>query len=202
MSFEIFPLFSTVVYRKKLDIRLTESELDEIYSTVVSPRGLENISSVSSFLLDNPKLENLKNIFLEESNEYFNKIMKFSNELYITNSWLNVTQRNQQHSMHNHTNSVISGCFYIKASDSQPSISFNRLIPPFLLNMTPTEFNHFNSMEWNIPVEDNMIVIFPSSCLHYVKPNFTENERISIAFNTFVKGKIGAEYQGADIDLK
>jgi hypothetical protein len=34
-----------------------------------------------------------------------------------------------------------------------------------------------------------------------VKKNVTLNERISIAFNTFVKGNIRAEWSGADLEL-
>jgi ectoine hydroxylase-related dioxygenase (phytanoyl-CoA dioxygenase family) len=59
----------------------------------------------------------------------------------------------------------------------------------------------FNSTEWSVSVEDGDILIFPSSCFHHVKVNQSNNRRISIAFNTFVRGTIGSESAGADLIL-
>lgn len=201
MSFELFPLFPTVVYRKTLDLVLTDEERTTLHNIEVFPQGLGNKLSCSSFILDDPKFKRIKDVFMENAAIYFNEIMKYDYQLHMTNSWLNVTQLNEQHGLHNHTNSIISGCWYYRVQDSQPSISFNRITPPFLLNMRAREFNHFNSLEWDIPVGDNVLVLFPSSCFHLVKPNLTNNDRVSIAFNTFVKGNIGAEYEGADLNL-
>jgi ectoine hydroxylase-related dioxygenase (phytanoyl-CoA dioxygenase family) len=59
----------------------------------------------------------------------------------------------------------------------------------------------FNSMEWTVPVEDLDIIIFPSTLFHYVKPNTSNRDRISIAFNTFARGHIKTESTGADLIL-
>ena len=56
-------------------------------------------------------------------------------------------------------------------------------------------------MEWELPVEDNCIVLFPSQCFHYVKKNTSNNERVSIAFNTFVNGNISSTTPGGDLNL-
>jgi ectoine hydroxylase-related dioxygenase (phytanoyl-CoA dioxygenase family) len=59
----------------------------------------------------------------------------------------------------------------------------------------------FNSLEFDIPVENGEIILFPSQCFHYVKSNPTDKDRISIAFNTFVKGDIGVETDGGNLKL-
>ena len=199
---EIYPLFPTVVYKNKLERKLTSNELDFIYSLEVFEQSLGNEISTSQWLLEKTELAQLKTDLMDHINIYLNEIMQVDAELYMTNSWLNVTANQRQHSLHNHNNSILSGVFYINVSDSQPSISFNRMDPPFFLHMKARQYTMFNSMEWNIPVEDNGIIIFPSNCFHFVKPNLTGNQRISIAFNTFIRGTVGGEAEGADLHLR
>jgi len=201
MNYELFPLFPSVIYKKNNAVVLTQSELDNIYSTNIHLQVLGNNTSFDSNLLNNPVFSRLHDICLKHAQIYYTEVMKYNYKLHMTNSWLNVTQPNQSHEMHNHTNSIVSGVLYIKTNDSTPSITFSRLTSPMLLHLMAEETNFFNSLDWEIPVEDNCIVIFPSQCFHYVKKNVTSNERISIAFNTFVKGNIRADWAGADLDL-
>ena len=199
MSPEIHPLFPTAIFKTSIR-KLTQTELAYILSKELESQSLGNAVSFDRYLLNDPKLNDLKNLMLDAIKIYAKEVMSIDNEFYITNSWLNKTSTNEQHSIHNHTNSILSGCYYISVEDSQPYISFNRLTQPFLLNYVPTEFNRFNSVEWDLPLENNSLVIFPSECYHYVKPNKSVNERISIAFNTFVKGQIGQK-NGSELIL-
>ena len=200
MSFEIIPLFPQALYKSKFrPITADEKEIIEQFPVTKQPLG-NSISNVSCFL-DDVKLADLKADIIKHISVYAQEIMKFDNELYITNSWKNVTVLDEQHIMHNHSNSIISGVLYLNVSDSQPSISFNRMTSPYLLNYLPAEFNLFNSIEWNVPVNDNDIIIFPSSCYHYVKPNTSNATRLTIAFNTFARGRFGTQASGADLIL-
>lgn len=199
MSPEIHPLFPTAIFKTSIR-KLTQSEATCLLAKELKPQSLGNSVSTDSYLLNDPELAELKNLILESIKLYAKEVMSIDSELYITNSWLNKTSNEEQHSIHNHTNSILSGCYYISVEDSQPCISFNRLTPPFLLNYVPKEFNRFNSLEWNLPLENNSLILFPSTCYHYVKPNKSSNERVSIAFNTFVKGKIGQE-NGSELIL-
>jgi uncharacterized protein (TIGR02466 family) len=200
MDYELFPLFPTVIYKKNLAFELTQQELDAVYATDIYLQPLGNGTSHNVLLLNNPELSRLRKICLEHAQIYYTEVMKYNYKLHMTNSWLNVTQENQAHDLHNHNNSILSGVVYIKTKDSTPSITFSRLNPPMLLNFTSEEPNFFNTLEWEIPVEDNCIIIFPSQCFHYVRKNTTSNERISIAFNTFVNFSWQPE-DSADLDL-
>ena len=199
MSPEIHPLFPTAIFKTSIR-KLTQTEFEYLLSKELESQTLGNSVSFDRYLLNDPKLNDLKSLMLDAIKVYAKEVMSIYNEFYITNSWLNKTSNNEQHSIHNHTNSILSGCYYISVEDSQPYISFNRLTQPFLLNYVPTEFNRFNSVEWDLPLENNSLVIFPSECYHYVKPNKSVNERISIAFNTFVKGQIGQK-NGSELIL-
>jgi len=197
----IYPLFATGVYKNKLNITLTGDELAAIYKLNSAKQILGTKLSNDKFILEQPELHRLKNILLGEIKEYFNSVMGYEFDIYITNSWCNVAGYNEGQTLHNHANSIVSGIFYLNVNDSQPSITFVNPTPPFLLNMRSQQYNMFNSLEFDIPIEDNTVILFPSQCFHYVKSNPTNNDRISIAFNTFVKGKIGVETNGGDLDL-
>ena len=200
MDYELFPLFPTVIYKKALAFELTQQELDAIYATDIYLQPLGNGTSNNVLLLNNPVFSRLKKICLQHAQIYYTDVMKYDYKLHMTNSWLNVTQEQQAHDLHNHNNSVLSGVLYIKTKDSTPSITFSRVNPPMLLNFTSTEPTFSNTLEWELPVEDNCIIIFPSQCFHYVKKNTTSNERISIAFNTFVNFSWHNEVS-TDLDL-
>ena len=56
----------------------------------------------------------------------------------------------------------------------------------------PKEFNIWNSGTWSFNTNHNMLILFPSWLEHGVEQNEkATTNRISLAFNTFVKGTIG-----------
>lgn len=200
-SFEIVPLFPQALYRAKFR-PLTDNELSVISNYPVTKQQLGNHTSQEPYFLDAAGLEDLKAEFKNHIDVYATEIMKVSWELYLTNSWLNVNRPSEQHAIHNHSNSLVSGVLYIKSSYIQPTISFNRMISPYLITAEPEDFTPFNSMEWTVPVEDGNIILFPSTLFHYVKPNESNNDRVSLAFNTFARGEVRTRMAGADLILK
>jgi uncharacterized protein (TIGR02466 family) len=201
IPFEIIPIFPTAIYRSNCR-NLTADELRIIKNYPTYKQDLGNSTSHSPYFLEEPGLENLNSEIKAHVDNYVKQIMRVSHELYITNSWINVTQPGEQHIIHTHANSVLSGVLYISVNNSNPTISFNRMTAPYLLHSMADEYNPFNSMEWNVDVADNNIVLFPSTCYHYVKRNESNNTRISIAFNTFARGNIKTQTVGADLILK
>jgi uncharacterized protein (TIGR02466 family) len=199
MNGEIHALFPLPVYKEKIRL-LDNNESNFIESTNVCYQTLGNAVSLNTRLLDAPTLIELKAVIEKKLDYYLKSILKVDNEIYITNSWLNKTNYKEQHFLHNHSNSILSGVYYINTEDSLPLITFNRMQTPFLLNFIPKEFTIFNSTEWSVPVENGCLIIFPSSLYHYVKINETTNTRTSIAFNSFVKGSIGFQ-NGSEITL-
>ena len=53
------------------------------------------------------------------------------------------------------------------------------------------EYNLYNSETWWFPVKTLDVVLFPSSLTHRVEVKQGTNTRISLAFNTFIKGTVG-----------
>ena len=61
--------------------------------------------------------------------------------------------------------------------------------------------NIFATYNWWIPVKSGDILFFPSYLNHSVETKQDNNLRISLAFNTFVKGSIGSREGLSELNL-
>ncbi len=156
-----------------------------------------NFSSIETNILELDSYKLIKDRILDGLNEYVNDVLHVDNkhEFYLTQSWLNVNPPNSKHHRHNHSNSLISGVYYIDTSpeDNIMFISQNNQTvtnnPTIQINVS--EYTLANSNSWQLPVKNNDIIFFPSSTLHEVAENLGDKNRISLAFNCFVKGNFG-----------
>jgi predicted 2-oxoglutarate/Fe(II)-dependent dioxygenase YbiX len=55
----------------------------------------------------------------------------------------------------------------------------------------PTDWNLYNSKSWWMEAKTGGLLLFPSSLTHMVQQVTADEDRISIAFNTFLKGNLG-----------
>ena len=58
-----------------------------------------------------------------------------------------------------------------------------------------------NSEAWWFQVKTGDIILFPSSLTHMVENKEGANTRISLAFNVFIKGKIGKKEELIELYL-
>jgi uncharacterized protein (TIGR02466 family) len=143
----------------------------------------------------------IKQFIMLNIKEYISKIYgNVELDIYITQSWANYTEPKQFHHKHSHPNSFISGVFYISAIKGEDMIKFYKERNPAFDIYTTTR-NNYNSNDVAILVETGDLVLFPSNFTHEV-PQTTSNEtRISIAFNTFIRGYIGDEQSSTALYL-
>lgn len=188
----IIPLFPTAVGRTTLDRSLSESELKFINELEVRPNK-GNTTSKNSYVLKEKPLEKLAEFCLESANKYFQEVYKPKEDLnlYITQSWVNYTERGGFHHKHSHQNSFISGVFYVNASVESDKVYFyNESYKQ--IKVQPTEWNVWNSESWWLEVSTGTLYLFPSSLTHDVPGVENDGRRISLSFNTFIKGAIGS----------
>jgi len=195
---KIESLFPIALGCTKLDRELTKKELDFFKRTQESKDRVindGNTHTADKYVLDNLELSELKKNLTEKVNLYFRDTYKIDEdiEIYITISWVNYTETNKYHHAHGHTNSVISGVYYIETVESD-TISFATPWPHKLtMSMDMSEYNQWNSDEWWYPTTKNSLLLFPSKLTHWVNQVKSDKTRISLAFNTFIKGKIGSD---------
>jgi uncharacterized protein (TIGR02466 family) len=185
-------LFPTPVLSNTLDRNLTDLELAFIKETEnKKKKNAGNYHSIDTQILENPELQDIKKFCMANVTDYFQDIICPINsvEPYICLSWLNYMYQNGFHHRHCHSNSIISGVFYIQTS-SEDKIYFHNLKEPTIKFHTDN-YHEFNSVSWWVPAEKNTLILFPSDLWHEVKIHSSTETRISLSFNVFVKGKIG-----------
>ena len=186
-------LFPTPVGSFELGRDLSKLEQKFLFNLETRP-NMGNVTSTNNYVLRDNRLSSLR-LFLNNSlQEYFQATMSPQDnvKLEITQSWINYTKTGQYHHKHTHPNSVISGVFYIQASKEIDKLFFyNESYQQ--IKIVPKEFHVYNSESWWLPVETGQLLLFPSSLTHMVATTSGEDDRISLSFNTFYKGKLGDE---------
>jgi uncharacterized protein (TIGR02466 family) len=190
---ELYPLFSTPVLSIDSD-KSKFVDLVEFCETNLEFRANQggNSTSINTNLLDLPEFREVNQMVSDAVNFYASDIMKWDTSaltFYVTQSWANKNPAGTEHHHHFHTNALFSGVFYLQTVTND-HISFYDDRKPFF-KLYETEHTIWNSDKWEIPVVDNRIVIFPAGVLHSVQKHNSSYNRISIAFNVFVKGTIG-----------
>jgi len=138
--------------------------------------------------LNDPIFFELKNEIIKNCN-ILHKELSLKN-IYthiIQNIWINVHPNGGGNVPHVHNESIFSGVFYIKNAKNSGRLVFTHpaanhsyhLNEPVIEKWT----NKNSGICYQIPQVSKM-VIFPSWANHYVEPNTSNEDRISIAFNT------------------
>ena len=186
----VHTLFPSTVCFFELDRNLTKREMNFIMKQKQKPNE-GNKTSIDSNLLKSKTLKNL-NCFIENSfQEYATNILRVKNnvKLDITQSWANFTKKGEYHHKHKHSNSFLSGVFYVQVEEDMDQFLFFKE-GYSQIKLESRDFNVHNSDSWFFTVKSNQLAIFPSSLTHMVPPTDTE-QRVSISCNTFPKGIIG-----------
>jgi uncharacterized protein (TIGR02466 family) len=202
MKAEISAIFPTPVYLQKFR-NFSKKEIlfvNKIKKNVSKNAG--NLVSKDNYILNNKIFNEIKKELLVYINDYFNSIIVPDNKIkpYITQSWINYTEKGQFHHSHEHPNSIVSGVLYINADKNNDQIIFyKRHFPEIKINTK--KYNLFNSTSWTFKIQTGDLILFPSGLTHKVDFKEGDNTRISLAFNVFIKGKIGIENELTELIL-
>jgi uncharacterized protein (TIGR02466 family) len=195
---DIINLFPTPIYKTKFYRKLTLIEKNILFSQ--KEKTIENVGnrrSVNSYILDLPMLSQFKKDIESEVNKFFQFVYKPKNDilLYITQSWINITEEKEHHHTHTHPNSLLSGIFYLQADSNNDNVSFSdpkKLYSSFTVE--PYQHDNYTASSFMLPIETSDLILFQSSIPHKVESKVGKKTRISLSFNTFFKGSIGDEY--------
>ncbi len=112
----------------------------------------------------------------------------------ITECWANMNIRGVSHPTHSHPNSYLSGVYYAKAPENCGRIVFRDPRPQTaIIFAKPKRMNDFNVNQIKLAPQEGMLIVFPSWLQHFVQPNQSDEERLSISFNMMFKGELGMQ---------
>jgi uncharacterized protein (TIGR02466 family) len=192
---EVHCIFPVTVYKTRINPNFNKKQNLIINNYLKKLKKNEgNKLSIDSYVLENKYLKNFKNQLLFFVKDYIFNVMKYQSTIkpYVTQSWFNITNNNEYHHKHSHPNSFISGVFYLNADFNYDKIhTYKPLTKTHSLDPTLQEINYYNSSEWIFSVGTYDLILFPSYLEHRVDFKQGDNTRISLAFNTWLKGDIG-----------
>ena len=146
-------------------------------------------------ILNNKELYRIKGIIWNNFVDYVDSVLEIENQFYMCNSWGAIQKKDDFHPNHTHTNAIFSSVFYIHAENS--SIIFNadksKIQEGFFFEYNVENYNIFNSLSWEVPVETGDIIIFPGQLQHESKTYDGGGDRMIIGSSYFLKGKLGTK---------
>jgi len=183
----IWPLFSKPVFKSPIEL----GNID--LSNVKWAQNYQNSISQSQNVLAMPEFKELSVKCLAVIKDYFYNVMMADPkvEIYITESWLNKTEPGQSHHRHWHPKSLLSAVVYLESEGDSGGIRF--ITSQYdLLEYQITGANIYNSKSWSLTPTPGDMLVFPSNLEHLVDQYTGSVPRISLSFNTFIRGEINA----------
>jgi|TARA_R100001440_G_scaffold75433_1_gene102659 uncharacterized protein (TIGR02466 family) len=186
-------LFSTQVYgtNLNLDVKAMIPECYHLQKTTESEKQ-SNQGGFQSKHIDPQKYKHP--LFHELADEIlkhaciYGKAMGFKEEFmpYLKmQMWININKPQAFNNPHVHLGSLFSGVYYLKASDMTLGFENPNKLTPYAWHFHEHIFHDTASTAETCFVEtiDNKIYIFPCWLTHFVLPNRSNEDRISISFD-------------------
>ena len=193
----VYPLFSLPLMAMSLDIdnnKLLKHIKNISYKS--NPNSDKCYLSKSVKILDDKKLKKEKETFLKAIKEYL-KLLGYTHDFKILNSWSTKVKQNYQSQPHVHTNTWISGVYYTQDNSSIRFIK-NWANSSFFNLEFNNSINIYSATRWDLKVKKNTLLIFPSELQHKSQKNTLKYDRYSIAFNVL---PIGSFNKGQDNEI-
>ena len=143
-----------------------------------------------NILLD-PSMKNIATWIEMQAKDYLdNELGLEYEEFFFSESWLNISGRGSEQGIHNHSNSIISGTYYLKSEDGHPPLDFHRTkydgVPFISLAEHIKQGNPNTAPKLSFPCTQDSMIVFQSQLYHGHVPNDLDEERIGLSWNALV----------------
>jgi len=192
-KYEVQPLFAEPFFRTSIIDAISDEQVEFIQNLTML-QNKANLISENLYLFEEPEMKSIKDAVQEALDFYASEVMGLTQKLYVTQSWSLVNNPNVGMHGHSHSNSLISGSLYFcELPQPVASMIFDRHNSYQLLQLNPEreKQNIYNTPLNIVTPKQGELILFNSGLQHLVETNTSNKPRYSIAFNTFIKGKIG-----------
>jgi uncharacterized protein (TIGR02466 family) len=192
-SYNVQALFVEPYFRANIASAITPAQIEFVQSLPMI-NNIDNQISETMQLFEEPQMKSIKDAVQDVLDIYAREVMCIPQRLYVTQSWSLVNMPNVGMHGHSHSNSVMSGSlYYCPLPDPPAKMIFTRHTAYSQIELPPEVQgrNVYNTpINWVTPAQ-NEVILFSSRLTHMVEKNLSGQPRHAIAFNTFVKGKLG-----------
>ena len=146
-----------------------------------------------NILLD-PSLKDLKTWIEMQAKDYLDNELGIDyEEFFFSESWININGKGGDQKVHNHSNAIISGTYYLKSLDGHPPLDFHKVKSenePFIsLTEHYAQGNPNTTSKVSFPSTQDSMLVFQSQLYHGHKINELEENRIGLSWNILVNFK-------------
>lgn len=202
-DYEVTPLFAEPYFRADLSHAISDEQV-EFIKHLRMEHNPSNLISENLYIFELPELKSVKEAAQEALDLYAREVMGLSQQIYITQSWSLINQPNVGMHGHSHSNSVVSGSlYYCDLPTPVAGMLFDRHRTYQQLDFMPQQErrNIFNTPMNLVKPKKGELFLFSSSLQHLVEVNRSSEPRYSIAFNSFIKGKLGNYRDVSELEL-
>lgn len=189
-------LFSIPVFESEVNV---SDEIVEYSKSLSSNRTLNDNAFISNEMnvLSLEEFKELKEQIGKNVLQFLCDVCKVETNIKveITSSWVNVHKKGDWAQSHRHMNSVLSGVVYLEVPENSGDIIFEspmQLFGPTLIFKYQSN-NILNRDEYLFTPKKNKLYLFPSHLKHSVLQNLSNDDRISLAFNCYLRTQVISE---------
>ena len=146
-----------------------------------------------NILLD-PSLKDLKTWIEMQAKDYLDNELGIDyDEFFFSESWININGKGGDQKVHNHSNSIVSGTYYLKSLDGHPPLDFHKVKSenePFIsLTEHYAQGNPNTTSKVSFPSTQDSMLVFQSQLYHGHMASELEENRIGLSWNALVNFK-------------
>ncbi|MCZ6616668.1 MAG: TIGR02466 family protein [Gammaproteobacteria bacterium] len=193
-NYEVEPLFAEPYFRADIGHAIDDEQITFI-KNLKMVINRTNMISENLYIFEEPELEKIKSAVQEALDIYAREVMGVTQELFVTQSWSLINHPNVGMHGHSHSNSVVSGSLYfcdLPAPAANMVFDKHKAYQQLELNPEKDKQNIYNTPLNVVTPRKNEVILFSSGLQHFVEPNGSDEPRYSIAFNSFIRGKLGS----------
>lgn len=196
-------LFAEPIFRADISNSISAKQVTFIKNLKMN-RNQTNLISDNLYIFDAPELASVKAAIQDALDYYGREVMGITQRLELTQSWSLINEPGVGMHSHSHSNSVVSGSFYFhEMPEPSAKMVFERHSTYQQLQLMPEaeKRNLYNTQINVVEPKGGEVVLFSSRLQHFVESNTSALPRYSIAFNSFVKGKLGSYRDVSELSL-
>jgi uncharacterized protein (TIGR02466 family) len=142
-------------------------------------------------ILLHPEFKEVKEWIQECAEDFLDNVLQIEyEEFFFTESWLNISGKGGYQKIHNHSNSIISGSFYLKSQKGHPPLEFKKQKMEFEPFISLTEHykkgNPNTASTLGFPCTQDTMLVFNSHLYHGHDASQLEEERVGLAWNGLI----------------
>lgn len=197
------PLFAEPYFVTNIADAISPEQVKKLKAEKMLTNQVNQISE-ELYLFERPDFASIKDAVQEALDTFAREVMGISQKLSVTQSWTLINPPGVGMHGHTHSNSLVSGSLYYTDMPNPPGkMIFERFnqYRQIELMVGDDKTNIYNAPRNAVVPKKGDLVLFSSAIQHYVEPNNSKENRYSIAFNTFVRGKIGSFRDVSELEI-